>query len=296
MTFTVVSLPKGYDDWNDYGTLMMTEIEFSPASDLLYVFSFAVQKATVDGKTSYAYFKIVSISDPVKAKIDAMTLDIVLPKALRDMGFSDSVNKVMQGDYKDTKGNTVHYSVDETATVYTNGYGGYSLYAYNTVNPDLRYCEQGTVISVDYAAGETSYDTKMSNWAKNDMVCCDHWVCASFPDMIGTVLTYGMTFNGRNITFDENSIRCGTNSKVTIDGNVLMVNDYRITASFDDQKYSFGGWSIDDGTIITQDVVIKATLNNATDTSSDNMPVIIAAVTIGILAVGIMFINMRRHD
>ena len=294
MTFTVDSLPKGYDDWNDYGTLRMTGIEFSDASDILYVFSFAVQKTKVDGKDAFAYYKVTAIDDTVKTQIDSRTIDVVLPQQLRNMSFGSSVTKVTEGSYTDTKGNVVHYSIDETAAVYTNGYGAYSLYAYNKVNPDIRYCEQGTVTKVDYASGQTTYDTKMSQWAANDLTCSDSWVCGSYPDMIGAAMTYDLKFGSENVDYSMKEVRCGSNAVITVSDNVLKVNAYEITASYDDGKYTFKGWSVEDGSKVTSDMNISADVEANGSPGSDNVPVIIVVVVIAVIAIAVLVLS-RRH-
>ena len=293
MVFTVTSVPKGYDDWNDYGTLKMTEITFGEDADLVYVFSYIVQKVNKDGKSMYAYFKITDIDGEAKAVIDSRTTEIVLPTALRDIDFSSSVTKVTEGCYVDTKGNAVHYNVDETATVYHNGYGGYSMYT-NAADPDLRYCEQGTVTKVDYAAGQTGYDTKMCNWTKNDLTCCDRWVCGSFADMIGAVMTYEITFEGDNVQYSMDSVRCGSNAKITVDGNTLKVNAYEITASYD-SKYTSEGWSVEDGTTVTGDMKVSFRLEEG-QPGDNNTAIIVAAIVIAVIAIaaGVLVFRARR--
>ncbi len=161
ITMTVLTKPTEYNKgWDDVGTLEITGIEFKANSDLVYVPSYIVDKISSD----IGLYKIISISDDVKSKIDAKTISIVLPKELRSVKFGSSVTVVTEGSYTDTKGNVVHYSVDETSCAYMNGYGTYSAYANVKSGADIRYCEQGTVTKVDYASGQTTYDTKMVRW------------------------------------------------------------------------------------------------------------------------------------
>ena len=189
VTMVVDSLPVTYDSgWDDYGTLRITEFAFNANSDLVYIPSFIIYKSTFDGASHIYLYKVVAIDNAAKQQLNERGMEIVLPKALRGETFGSNVTVTTEGLYVDTHGNTVHYSVDETMTAYMNGYGGYSMYTYSD-NADYRYCEQGTVTSVDYAPGQTTYDTKMCQWSKYPMTSCDRWVCGSFADMIGTVIT-----------------------------------------------------------------------------------------------------------
>lgn len=138
-----------------------------------------------------------------------------------------------------------------------NGFGGYGLYAYDTESPDYRFCEQGTVTGVDYAPGQTIYDTKLSLWSKNDMVCCDGWVCGSFPDMIGTVITRTITFAGENVTFSQPILKAGTNAEITIDGNRFLVNAVYVDAT-PAPGWEISDWSVDSGSKVTDDMTVTA--------------------------------------
>jgi hypothetical protein len=189
VTMVVDSLPKAADSgWDDYGDMRVTGFEFSAASDLVYIPSYVLYKSTVDGVSHIYLYRVVSIDDSAKKQLDDKGMEVVLPKALRDESFGSNVTVTTEGYYMDTKGNTVHYSVDETMPTYMNGFGSYANYGYSD-NPDSRYCEQGTVTKVEYAEGQTTYDLKTVNWSKNPMVSCDRWVCGSFPDMIGVVVS-----------------------------------------------------------------------------------------------------------
>lgn len=139
-----------------------------------------------------------------------------------------------------------------------NGYGGYGEYAYATVHPDYRYCEQGTVTKVDYAPGQTTYDTKLSKWAANDLVCCDGWVCGDWADMLGTVITRTITFAGENVTFSQPALKAGTNAKITVDGDRLYVNAVYVTA-VPAEGMEILGWSVESGTIVKDDMTVTVT-------------------------------------
>ena len=190
ITMIVDSLPSKPDNgWNDYGELRITEFSFSSASDLVYIPSYVVYKSTTDGVSHLYLYKVVEIEDAAKKQLNDNSMEVVLPQALKDESFGKNVTITTEGVYTDTHGNVIHYSVDETMPAYMNGFGTYTLYAYEKTNPDKRYCEQGTVTKVDYAPGQTTYDLTMTQWGANGMTCCDRWVCGSFADMVGAVLT-----------------------------------------------------------------------------------------------------------
>ncbi len=190
ITMIVDSLPSKPDNgWNDYGTLRITGFAFSSASDLVYIPSYVVYKSTTDGVAHLYLYRVVEIEDAAKKQLDDNSMEVVLPAALRDESFGSNVTLTTEGIYKDTHGNVIHYNVDETMPAYMNGFGTYTLYTYEKTNPDKRYCEQGTVTKVDYAPGQTTYDITMTQWGANKITSCDRWVCGSFADMVGTVLT-----------------------------------------------------------------------------------------------------------
>lgn len=117
MTFTVTKVPTKIDGgWDDCGEATMTGIEFSKASDLVYILSYTVGKITVMGDVHLSHYKITAIDQSVMDAINAKTISIVLPAALRNVQFGPSVTKVTEGQYTDTRGSVVHYTVDETAT------------------------------------------------------------------------------------------------------------------------------------------------------------------------------------
>lgn len=139
-----------------------------------------------------------------------------------------------------------------------NGYGGYTLYSYDKESPDYRFCEQGTVTRVDYAPGQTTYDTKLSPWSANDMVCCDGWVCGSYPDMLGAVITRTITFQGENVTFSPPTLKAATNAVITVDGDKLYVNAVYVTA-IPAEGMEITGWSVESGTVVTDDMTVTVT-------------------------------------
>jgi hypothetical protein len=270
LTMTVESLPSTVNNgWDDFGSVRITDITFSEKSDIIYVLSYSIGKVTINNEVILSYFKITSIDDSVVAKINERTIGIVLPNALEGTVFADNVTIIDEAYYTDTHGSKVYYSIDETATAYMNGYGGYSLYSYDTEDPDYRFCEQGTVTHVDYAEGMTTYDTKLSPWSANDMVSCDYWVCGSFADMIGTALTYEIEFTGDYVTFSQNSVKAATNAIITIDDKEFHVNNFVITATpyedTPDVKYHFNGWSVESGAAVTDNMTVTAYVEKAAD-------------------------------
>jgi len=254
---TVLTTPTEYNKgWDDVGTLAVTAIEFSENSDVIYIPSYIIDKVGSD----IGLYKVVSMDDSVIDAINAKVIGIVLPQALRDIPFVKTVAVINETSYTDTKGNVVHYSIDETGTAYMNGYGGYSMYANNTTAPDIRYCEQGTVTKVDYAAGQTTYDTKMSQWSKNDMTSSDYWVCGlSWGDMIGAVLTYEVKFGGDTAVYSEDSFRCGSGSIISVNGNTVTIRGNTVTATCVVEEATFLGWNVNDGDIVTSDMELIAT-------------------------------------
>ena len=284
LTMTVLTKPGGYSgSWTDVGTVSVTGIEFKANSDLIYVPSYIVDKVG----DSIGMYKVASISDTVIAEIDGKTIGIVLPKALRSTAFGKSVTVVTEGSYTDTRGNVVHYTVDETGCAYMNGYGAYTAYANAKTDADIRFCEQGTVTKVDYAQGQSSYDTKMVHWCTNDLTSNDTWVCGpSFADMIGTVLTYELQFTGKNVSYSAESIRCATNAVITIHGNTLKVNAFEVTAEPKTGSAELSGWNIPDGTKVTSDMKITAD-KDAPAESDDNVllySMVLAAIAVIIVA------------
>jgi hypothetical protein len=284
LTLTVVTIPSDYNKgWDDVGTLTVTAIEFSANSDLIYIPAYIIDKQGSD----IGIFKVTSISDSVKSEINEKTISIVLPQALKSESFGKSVTVVKEGSYTDTMGNVVHYSIDETGSAYMNGYGAYSLYS-SAEAADYRYCEQGTVTKVDYAPGQKTYDTKMSQWAKNDLTSCDSWVCGlSWGDMIGTVLTYEVEFVGKGVTYSVDSLKCATNAVVSIKDNVLTVNSFTVTATPAHEEDILQGWSIADGDKITSDMEISA---NYESTASDNSGIYnaILVIIVAVIAAAII--------
>lgn len=116
MTFTVTKTPSKIDGgWDDCGEATLTGISFSSASDLVYVLSYSVGKITVLGETHLSHYRITGIDQSVIDAIDDKAVSIVLPTALREIQFGPSVTKVAEGQYTDTKGSVVHYTVDETS-------------------------------------------------------------------------------------------------------------------------------------------------------------------------------------
>ncbi len=116
MTFTVTKVPSKIDGgWEDCGEATLSGISFSSASDLVYVLSYSVGKVTVIDQIYRSQYRITAIDQSVIDAISAKKIGIVLPSALRDVQFGPSVTKVTEGQYTDTKGSVVHYSVDETS-------------------------------------------------------------------------------------------------------------------------------------------------------------------------------------
>ncbi len=287
ITLTVENLPSAVNNgWDDYGTLKVTDIQFSDKSDLVYILSYSIGKVTVLGETILSFYKVTGIDDSVVQKINQRGgMNVVLPQALRDVLFDRSVTIVDEAYYTDTHGSKVYYSVDETTPAYMNGFTTYTLYSYQKENPDYRFCEQGTVTHVEYAEGMTTYDTKMSPWSVNDMTSCDYWVSGSFADMIGTALTYGLEFYGDNVTYSVDSLRAATNAVITIDGTKLYVNAYEViaTPATPEEKYKFLGWNVESGTAVTGDMRIQAIV--------DEIP---ESITVKLVAQDGLLINGHR--
>jgi hypothetical protein len=291
LSLTVITTPTDYNNgWDDVGTLTVTDIEFSANSDIIYVPSYIVDKVGSD----IGLYKVTAIDDSVIAEINEKTICIILPNALQSVKFSKNVTIVKEGSYTDTKGNVIHYSIDETSTAYMNGYGGYGLYA-NSKDADLRFCEQATVTKVDYAAGQTTYDTRMSQWASNDLTCSDTLVCGlSWGDMIGTVLTYGLEFGGKGVSYNIDSLRCATNATVSIADNVLTVNAYTVTATPKDASAQLVGWNLNDGDIITSDMEIVADYGYSEDNGNVYVYSTIIVILILLVVAAYFHVKCRR--
>jgi len=291
ITMTVLTKPAEYNKgWDDVGTLSITDIEFKANSDLVYIPPYIVDKIGND----IGLYKIVSVSDSVKSEIDGKTVSIVLPRELRSISFGKNVTVLTEGSYTDTKGNVVHYSIDETSCAYMNGYGTYSAYANVKTGADLRYCEQGTVTKVDYAAGQNTYDTKMVRWCTNDLTSNDKWVCGlgAFGDMIGTVLTYELEFTGKNVKYSVDSLRCATNAVVSISGNTLKVNAFTVTA--EPKQGTLTGWNISDGDKITSDMEITADRDAPQSSEDTTMFTVLFVIILIAIAGAVVFMVKKR--
>jgi len=275
LTMTVTSHPAGgYNQgWDDVGTIRITDVSFKDNSDLIYVPSYIVDKV----KNDIALYKVDAIDDSVVEKINGRTISIVLPQALRGVDFDDSVTELTEGSYVDTKGNTVHYAVVETGTMYMNGFGGYTMYT-NSTEPDIRYCEQGRVISVDYAPGQDTYDKTMVQWSKNPLTSPDTWICGTWADMIGTVLIESgpstLTFVGTgDVTLSDDFINYSGFATVTILDDVIVVEDEVVVAYTPKSiRYSYGPieWSVQDGDILEGDMIITASAEKIDNYTSDD--------------------------
>ena len=295
ITMTVLTKPSEYKkSWDDVGTLSITDIKFKANSDLIYVPSYIVDKIGND----IGMYKIVSISDSVISEINKKTISIVLPQALKSTSFGKSVTVVTEGSYTDTKNNVVHYAINETSCAFMNGYGTYSLYAYAKTGADFRFCEQGTVTKVDYAPGQSTYDTKMVHWSLNDLTSCDKWVCGlgAFGDMIGTVLTYDLTFTGKNVNYSVDSVKCATNAEVTIQGNTLTVNAFTVTAEPKKESSTLSGWSIADGDKVTSNMEITADKDAPTPSTDSYTHLFSIAIVLILIAVfgSVLFLKNRK--
>ena len=290
MTLTVLTKPSGPNQgWDSTGTLSITGIEFSESSDLIYFPSYILDK---DGNDITIY-KVVSIDLGVVDEIDSRTISVVLPQALKDVPFSKSVTKITEGSYTDTKGTLVRYAIDETAPFYYNGFACYAAYANNDKSPDMRMCELGHVISTTPAGA--SYDTKMVNWSKNDMVSCDSWVCGSFPDMIAAVLTCELTFVGSNVSYSEDSVTCAAGSVVSIDGLSLTVNGVTVTAEPKKESMTFERWSVEDGQKITADTEIEAIFEGGSSGSDSYVYWYTGAIFLIIVLIVLAVAHVKAH-
>ena len=289
MTLTVLTKPTGPNlGWDITGTLEITDIEFSESSDLVYIPSHILDK---DGDDITIY-KVTSIDDSVRDKINSKTISVVLPQALKDISFGKSVTKVTEGMYTDTNGTQVRYAIDETAPLYYNGYACYMAYAYATESPDMRMCEIGHVIST--VPEGASYETKMVQWSKNDLVSCDSWVCGSFPDMLATVLTCEVEFSGKNVSYSEDKLTCAAGSVVHTDGMKITINGVTVTAEPKKDTMVFEGWNVEDGQKITADIEIEAVFSG--DAGSDNYVYwFTAAIILVIVLIVLAVAHVKAH-
>ncbi|MCQ2071127.1 MAG: leucine-rich repeat domain-containing protein [archaeon] len=189
LTFTITSLPRiDCSDWEECGTVTVTDIAFKTNSTLVYIPSYVIYKINLNGTNYNVFYKVNDIARNVIEELNGHGMSVVLPQALRSIDLGTNVTVVDTSSYTDRAGNVVTYHIDETGAVHSNGFMAYTLYGYATENADPRYCEQGTVVYVEYAEGQTEFSTALVGWSKSPMACNDTTISGSFPDMIGSVM------------------------------------------------------------------------------------------------------------
>lgn len=227
MVFTVRTASAGVDDWAVYGTAELTSITFKSNADLIYIPSYIVGKVQMGSTTHYTYCKITAISDDVLASINAKTISVVLPQALKNTVFSNTVTVITEGHYTDSNGNVYTYNVLETSPIWYNGYTTYTVYAYATENADARYCEQGQVTKIVFADDLVEPTLGLSPWAKSPLASNDVWIGSatpSFGDIIGLAVT--------NSPFSISEDAWAFNCDVEVAGDAKAIADLNINGSF----------------------------------------------------------------
>ncbi len=287
MTFTVTTASTGINNWGVYGTVTLTDLNFSSDADLVYIPSFFIGKLTIDGVNYLTYCKVTAISDEAMAKINERTINVVLPQALEDTKFSESVTILTGSHYTDTLGNVYYYDVVETSPVWYNGYTTYGGYAYVEENADSRYCEQGNVTKIVFKDGITATTAGLSTWSKNPLTSSDEWIgsASSWGDMIGLVILND--FDLSDETEYEYSCDVEINGTIVIDkdlivnkivsiGNARLAGDSKIIV-----KYAEDGSGRFTGTVYTSLYAYTFTAVSPTDSSDYEISVTGASVSYG---------------
>ncbi len=269
MTFTVTTASTGINDWGAYGTVTLTDLNFSSDADLVYIPSFFIGKLTIDGVNYLTYCKVTAISDEAMEKINERTINVVLPQALKDTKFSDSVTILTGSHYTDTLGNVYYYDVVETSPVWYNGYTTYGGYGYVEENADPRYCEQGNVTKIVFKDGITATTTGLSTWSKNPLASSDEWIgsASAWGDIIGLVILND--FDLSDETKYEYSCDVEINGTVTIVQGITLAIPKDLTFTISDGaelnligtgKVTNKGTIVNDGTIKLQKNKISGTI------------------------------------
>lgn len=221
MNFKVLTVPDGWNDWSKFGTVELNDVSFERTPGLIYVPSYVVGMVTVGSTPYYTYYKVTSISDSAIAQINGKSVSVVLPQALRDTAFGESVTKVTSNTYTDSAGNVYYYDINETSPVWYDGKSTYNAYGNADENADVRYTEQATMTKI-VLKGEVSPTVSLIKWSKHPMISPPSWNIGHGRYNCSVI---GTTLSNDPVTVTDSKIVFSKDVQVEVEGSATLVKN-----------------------------------------------------------------------